>query len=124
MTLMANGMAFLSDRLATAAGVTVTYARGPVEATITAVVGDQTANALRTGQPPPATTNWVDRDYLVAAADLTAADFGEPLVGDRITETINGESVTFELMRQQGGGQPWRWSESDRLTYRLHAKRV
>lgn len=126
MSLMSRGMAFLSDRETTAAGVTVTYTRANVSATLTAVPGDQQANAVRTGQPPPATTNWMERDYLIAAAALEAAGFdGPPRLGDRITEAIDGEAVVFELTRRPGqGAQPWRWSEADRLTYRVHTARV
>lgn len=125
MTLMARGMAFVGEKLATAAGVSVTYQRANVSATLTVVPGDQQAVAVRLGQVPQGSSSWMERDYLIDAADFAAAGFdGTPALGDRITETLAGESVTFELMRPSGGGQPWNWSEPERLTYRVHAKRV
>lgn len=125
MGLLARGMDWLADKTATAGGVSVTYTRANASATLTATPGDQQMNALRLGQVQQATSNWTEREYLIAAAALAAAGFtGPPAIGDRITETVGGEAVTFEAMRRDGGQQCWKWSEPERLTYRVHTKRV
>ena len=61
-----------------------------------------------------------DRDYLITAADLT---FGEPALGDRITESIGSEgSRTFEVMTPNTGEPAWRYSDQGRTVWRIHTK--
>lgn len=123
MTLIDRGQAALNARMKAAAGRTVTYTRGVSSASVTAWVG-------RTDQPAAqdqygARQEWADRDYLLAVADLTAAGFGSPQAGDRITETIAGTAVTFELVVPAGANdQAWRYSDQTRTVYRLHTKQV
>jgi hypothetical protein len=127
MSLLDRADAWLAGKLAAAGGVSVVYERGPKKAAVTAAPGDQQVAAVRLGQVNPAASSWVERDYLVAVSALAAAGFDlPPQVGDRITETVNGEAVTFELMRPAGaGGKPcWAWSGAGRTVVRLHAKRV
>lgn len=125
MTLMARGMAFLGEKQATAAGVTVTYTRANLSATLTVVVGDQQQQAQTRLQTQAAALAWSQRDYLILAADFADAGFtGPPQKGDRVTETVNGAATTFELFPGPNGEPCWRWSEAERLTYRVHTKRV
>jgi hypothetical protein len=74
-------------------------------------------------QPGPAVA-WGERDYLIPVASLVIA--GGPTTpkrGDRVTETIDGAPVTFEL--QTPPGEPeWRFSDQTRTVYRVHVKRV
>lgn len=119
MGLLNRGQSWLAEKMPEAAGVPVTYTRGADSLALTAVVGRTVFRAQEEGR---AAVVWGDRDYLINVADLT---FGVPKVGDKITETINGEPVTFEV--QLPGITPdepaWRYSDPARLTYRLHVKR-
>lgn len=98
---------------------TVTYTRGTTTLTISATPG-----AVR--QPselvePGVVLVTSDRDYLIAASDLT---FGEPVIGDRITETINGVSETYEVKTPGDGRKAWEWHDRDHTTYRVHTLKV
>jgi hypothetical protein len=65
------------------------------------------------------------RDYLIRAADLTLAGVAiEPEPFDRIEETVAGQTRTFEVLRPSRDEPAWRWSGSDRQTYRVHTKEV
>jgi hypothetical protein len=118
-------MTWHAERGETAAGVSVAYTRvGETPATVYVVIGDSRSTALREGQSQPTVRlEYSDRDYLIAHDSLDTIGFAPPEIGDRITETINGESVTFEI-RKQAGEPAWRWSDPERTTYRVHAKRV
>jgi hypothetical protein len=63
----------------------------------------------------------VDRDYLIRAENLP---FGTPRDGDRITETVDGAELTFDVQRPFTGEPAWRWSDAQRTVYRIHCKRV
>lgn len=98
----------------------VTYSRGADEVTLSATVGrsdfeTHTEFGIETAEA---------RDYLVLAADLVLAGSAvEPVRGDQITETIGGVEHVFEV-RAPGGAPPWRWSDQNRLTMRIHTKYV
>jgi len=123
MTLMARGATALVTRMKAAAGVSVTYTRGASSAALTPWVG-RTLFARQPTDPGGAAAVWGDRDYLLAAADLTAAGFGLPQKGDRLTETLAGAPVTFEVVTPDTGEPAWRYADQTRLIYRLHVKRV
>jgi hypothetical protein len=101
-----------------AAGVSVTYARGVTSLAITAVVGRTAFASNQMGGPR---IEWGDRDYLITVEDLT---IGEPAIGDRVTEVIDGTSIVFELVTPDTGEPAWRYSDPQRTVYRLHMKRV
>jgi hypothetical protein len=90
--------------------------------TVQAVIG-------RTTWPVESTTGMyledVTRDYTVHVADLVLPVAGpvKPQKGDRITETVNGESAVFEVLAPSGGAV-YRWGDAFRKTYRIHTKRV
>jgi hypothetical protein len=64
------------------------------------------------------------RDYIGTAADLIVdGRVVEPLVGDFIVQTVGGVRATYEVM--SFGAEPaFRYEDSDRLTVRVHTKRV
>lgn len=120
--LISRGMEFLARSLGQAAGVEVTYARSAASVTLTAWVG-RTVFARTQSEPGPSVI-FGERDYLIPVADLVLA--GSPAVparGDRVTETIDGQAVTFEVAPVEG--EPaWRYSDPARTLYRVHCKRV
>lgn len=122
MSLISRGQAALNSWLTTAAGVSITYTRGAQSTTLTAWVG-RTAFA-RTSSEPGAALIWGERDYLIPVASLTLGGTGVvPTKGDRITQTIDGADVVYELMAMPG--EPlWRYSDPTRTVYRVHCKRV
>lgn len=121
MGLMSRGMSYLNRALKEAAGVTITYSRAAVSTSLTAVVGRTVFSRNIEGG---AAIEFGDRDYLIAAADLTLSGVAvEPAKGDRAIETINGTAITFECIPPTG--EPaWRWSDPSRTKYRIHMKRV
>lgn len=126
MPLMDRGLSMLTRNLKAAAGVTAIYTRGTYSVTLSGstsvVVGNtlfklQDANGLR--------MMWGERDYLIASADLILnGSATEPAENDRITETINGTSMTFEVLPIATSEPAWRWSDPSRSVYRIHVKRV
>jgi hypothetical protein len=102
-----------------AAGETVTYTRGAESITLAAAVVGRTVFA--SNEEGAARISFGDRDYLIGVADLT---FGAPRIGDRVTQTIDGADVVFEIKDLDTGEPPWRFSDPDRTTWRVHVKRV
>jgi hypothetical protein len=119
VTLFARAKDWLPARLKHAAGVSVSYARGGTTRTLTAWVGRTVFASQLEGGPR---IEFGDRDYLVTAADL--ALFGEPALGDRITEVVGGETQTHECVTPGTGEPAWRWSDPTQTIYRIHCKRV
>ena len=97
--------------------VEIEYVREGTPLSIVAEVGRTlfTSNLVNAAR-----VEWGDRDYLILVADLT---FGEPVEGDRITEEINGDELTFEVV-SPGGEPAWRYSDPHRTRYRVHCKQV
>ena len=119
------GQAALIRRQKAARGVSVTYARGSTTFALTAWDG-RTLFSVRPGEPGGAAAVWGDRDYLFAVADFAAFGFAtpSPLIGDRISETIGGTAVTFEVMTPDSGEPAVRYSDQTRTVWRVHTKRV
>lgn len=64
------------------------------------------------------------RDYLLRTVDLVLAGVMTlPIAGDRITEVQNGVTYSYEVM-SFGGEGPWRYSDAQRQTLRIHTKLV
>lgn len=125
-TLFSNAFdsgGWLSAQVQAAAAVTVTYARGAETATITTAVVGRTAYKSELERP-----GWVevgDRDYLIPADDLTAANatWATPAVGDRISETVDGTTLVFEVVTPDTGEPAWRYSDPQNTVWRIHVKR-
>lgn len=130
MNLRSKGTAALIRRLAQSAAPVgpVVYTRlaggDPVDLTGTAWVG---RTVFR--RDPAATTDGVtiefgDRDYLIPVSELqqNGTPF-EPARGDRVTETIDGVELVFEVVSQTE--EPaWRYSDATRAVYRVHTKQA
>ena len=124
MNLMSRGSAMLSRRLGTAAGVGVTYSRGGASCEIYDAVPSEAQSPSAHAPGVPGRLDSTERDYLFPALSL---DFGvgpvEPRAGDRVTETVGGLPVIYELA-PKGDEPAWRYSDHGRTTYRVHCKRV
>lgn len=110
-------MTWLSGQGQVAGGRTVAYTRGATSVTITAVLGRTLFASNEEGGPR---VEFGDRDYLVNVAALAALGFGEPRVGDRVTDA----GLTFEVQTPDVGEPAWRYSDPGRTDYRLHTKQV
>ena len=117
MGLLSRGQAMLNRQVKVAGGVEITYTRQGRSIPLTAIIG---RTAFASNLDGGARVQWGDRDYLIEVADLT---FGEPKLGDRITETIDDVEVVFEVMTPSTGEPAWRYSDQTRTLWRLHVKR-
>lgn len=117
-TLAEKAAEILRTKSEAARGVTVSYARGATTLSITAVPAQVRSQALLTNVVD---MSFGERDYLIRASLLT---LGEPAEGDRITETLAGESKMFEVIEPGQGEPSWRWHDRAETTYRIHTKRV
>jgi hypothetical protein len=124
--LMSRGRSMLARNLKAAAGVTATYTRGDYSVTLTGDSAVWIGNTLfRLSDADGLRMQWGERDYLIASADLVLNGTAvEPAENDRITETINGTAITFEVLPVSPSEPAWRWSDPDRTVYRIHVKRV
>lgn len=122
MGLLSRGADFLNRALGNAAGQTLTYTRGVTSDTLTGWAGNEQRDQVQ--QPSTGTrVNDRERDFLLSYSEMTLAGFDEPAVGDRITETINGDEVTWEV-KPRDTEPAWRWSDTTRTRYRVHTRRV
>ncbi|MCC6910069.1 MAG: hypothetical protein IT430_19210 [Phycisphaerales bacterium] len=119
--LLAQGLTWLEDQRHQHLTRTVKYLRASNEVELAATIGrtvfeqDDHAGGL---------TRIESRDFLIRAADLVlAAETTLPQPGDRIIETDAIATYTYEVMAP-GSEPPWRYSDVNRLTLRIHTKHV
>lgn len=64
------------------------------------------------------------RDFLVAAEELVIGGVPvEPVIGDRIQETVAGDRITYEVVSVNN--EPcFRWSDPGRTQLRIHSLRI
>lgn len=128
MNLFAKAKTWLPSMMLAAAGIgAVTYTRGAVSVAVEPWKG-------RTAQPSQqekaARLEWSADDYLFRLADLEAAfaaagsTYGEPAIGDTITETINGAACVFRAMPPENGEQVFTYADTGRAIVAIHAKQV
>jgi len=118
--LLQTGSQWLEGMRHSHASHSVTYHRDAANVTLNATVGTSTFEIATTNGIEPYET----RDFLVRTADLILS--GSPVTparGDRIKEVLNGDTVIYEVM-SPGTEPPWRYSDGDRLTMRIHTKQV
>lgn len=122
-TLSERARDALVRRQEQAAGVPATLTRAADGSTLALVVvpGQTTFRS----QELPGRVEIAERDYLVAVSRLMAGRVERPpLLGDRITETLNGVATTFEVQTPDTGEEAVRYSSQWRAMYRVHTKRV
>ena len=116
MTWFSDGLAYLVDTLADAAGLTVTLLRADDTTSITAVVVEHGDDASGDN----AKSNYWDREWMVKKADYEIDDVVvTPQTGDRITES-NGD--VWELML--GGMRPELVQHADGYAWLVRTKRI
>lgn len=124
--LLDRGIASHIRRQKLAAGREVVYQRttNGVVASVELTAWPGTATFERTDNDTGATVIQADRCYLFATNDLFIGGANLlPLKGDRITETIDGQDVTFELMFDKQ--KPvWEFNDHTRQILRVWTKRV
>jgi hypothetical protein len=104
------------------AGATVAYTRG--SETIRALDAIPTEERYSVPNDMGIIQKIHSRDYLVEASELTIGRVAiEPRAGDRIIETISGQSMTFEVFPVDGD-RCFRYRDASRQTLRIHTKRV
>lgn len=111
--MLADGAAFLAARLKASASRTVTYVRNDTAIDVLATIG---RSAFESANTSGVLERWESRDYLIADADTP---FGEPAVGDKIVETINGVAVTY-LVSTPRGVPLFHYADAFRLIVRVH----
>jgi hypothetical protein len=96
--LLQRGAAILGDRLQSAAGRSVTYTRRGQSLTATGWPAKQDYIIDNDAGIPQSVTFY---DWTFATADLAFDDDPETFAaraGDQITETLNGQDLTYEVM--------------------------
>lgn len=121
MTLFHNAFnptdGWLAEAVQTAAGETVTYTRGARHETVTATIGQTVFSSNLEGG---ARIEFGEADAIIKVGDLP---FGVPEEGDRITRTMGGLPVVYELATPDTGDPSHRY-DPDRAEVRMHLKRV
>lgn len=119
--LLQTGSTWLEDQRHQHMTRPVVYLRGGESVGLDATVGrtvfeqqDQFGSLQRTES----------RDYLVRASDLVLGGAQiEPTVGDRIREPSGTSALLYEVM-SPGNEPPFRFSDPERSTLRIHTKFV
>ncbi len=119
---MSRAASFLNRSLSIAAGVLVVYKAkvDAVEFPGTVWPGDEFDQPNQLQGVAQIRLPVTSRVYLVPSS-LLEGRF--PAKGDRITETIQGTAMTFEVMPTDIG-QAWTYSDTGRTRFRVHTKRV
>ena len=119
--LLGQGASWLEDQRHQHLTRMVVYQRGVNEVELQATIGrtvfeqDDHAGGL---------TRIESRDFLIRAIDLVlATEVKLPRPGDRIIETDSIATHTYEVMAP-GAEPPWRYSDVNRATLRIHTKQV
>lgn len=129
MSRLAGGQSALIARQKAGAAPAgpITYTRiagGEITLTGLAWVGNTRFSRLPAGGVDGPAVVHGDRDYLIPADALVYGGSAFlPARGDRITETIGGSAVTFEVMSLPGEPE-WRYSDPGRTLLRVHVKEV
>ncbi|MEX1016020.1 MAG: hypothetical protein WDZ31_04670 [Phycisphaeraceae bacterium] len=120
--LLTQGAQWLNTQRRTHLSHTVMYERGAASAEVLATAG-QTVFRFDNGYG--ATVRYVSRDFLITTADLVID--GAPVTpqrGDRIRETVSGITYIHEVMGPGNNEPDWKYSDRDRVTFRIHTKQV
>lgn len=115
--LLRTGSAWLADRLAAAAGSTVSYVRANNTATLTATVGK---SMFESQSQSGVLEQWESRDYIVKTEELP---YGEPQRGDRIYEELGGVANVYEVTAPRGVPL-FHYADSFQTCVRVHTRRV
>jgi len=103
------------------AAQTIIYRRGAQQVSLRATIGQ---TEFMRNDEAGASIMAVSRDFLVRADDLMVdGAIGRPQAGDRILESAPAGQIIHEVAAP--GDEPvWRWSDTWRLTLRIHTVEV
>lgn len=119
--LLQTGAAFLANQLARHAAQQVVYQRGTDSVTLPATLG---RTEYEQADESGFVTRFESRDYLVRAGGLVLA--GTPILpepGDRILETVGGQTFVYEVAALPSGAH-FKFSDPYRQLLRIHTKQV
>ena len=119
--MLQAGAAFLAAQNKAHMSQTVTYQRGDATVELKAKIGrTQRASQDTFG----AQVSWEARDYIVQGDDLVLdGERVTPQEGDRITETLGGNTLTYEV--QSFPGEPcFRFADAYRIELRIHTRQI
>lgn len=119
--MIQRGADWLRSRLHDHAGRSVTYTRGEDSVAITATVG---FTRYETADEYGVVIERVQRDYIVAAADLVLDGvLVLPECGDTIEETSGGATKTYEVVTV-GGEKHYRACDPSGTWLRIHTQEI
>lgn len=121
MPLLQRGLIWLAQQLIGKESRTVLYRRGNQTRTLSAVVGK---SEVQVEDHAGYLTRSFVRDFLIRPEDLILG--GQtvlPEVGDRIEETVDGQTYIHEVL-PLAGAEAWRWSDPHRRLLRVHTRQL
>lgn len=130
MSLMTRGVDMLRRRLAASAGETVTYLGATDRG---AGAGESVGLTAWFGRPEGLAAELADRatsesddvDALIPVANLVLDSVAvTPAKGDRVTRTVGGSPVVYEVRPRSPAEPEWRYSDAGRTVVRVQLKKV
>jgi len=119
--LLAESSEWLARQHREYAAGNITYARGDAISTIPAGRTRFSAMVENSSGLFERVEVWV---FLIHIEDMTLDNEPiKPAIGDRITQGDAGYEGTYEVMALPGESH-WRWSDSRRNQFRIHAKKI
>ena len=124
MDMISQGLAWLDAQRVKFLSRMVVYQRGSESLELAATIG---RTEFEQADEYGIVHKTQSRDFLVSAADLVIAGATVlPKSGDRVRETTGGQTFVYEVLAQNQTGerQPWRYSDPQRRTLRIHTKLI
>lgn len=115
--MLADGAAWLTDRLRSSAASTVAYVRSGNTATVPATIGQ---SRFESQDGSGVIEQWESRDFIIKTAELP---YGEPQRGDRIYEQLGGVAQIYEVAAPRGVPL-FHYGDAFQTCVRVHTKRV
>ena len=124
MDMISQGLAWLDAQRVKFLSRMVVYQRGSESLELAATIG---RTEFEQADEYGIVHKTQSRDFLVSAADLVIAGATVlPKSGDRVRETTGGQTFVYEVLAQNQTGErpPWRYSDPQRRTLRIHTKLI
>ena len=121
MSLFSKAQTWLPAALQNAAGVDVTVSLNGQSASVTAVIG-RTVYAVN--RADGARVEFGERDFLITASDLVAANAAWTTPSEGMRFEVDGEDSVYECRPPNTGEPAFRYSDPQRETWRIHAVEV
>jgi hypothetical protein len=117
----------MNEVLEANAGIALTLSRKVGGVTVersTAGVLGRTVFSRTRATPGGPSIEWGDADFLIRGIEYKFDPEGvpvEPAEGDRIRDQVSGRLFEIKPIPNEPA---WRWSEPEKLTWRIHAKEI